>query len=400
MKLVLSFERGVQDSNSTYFPNLAHFDYKYLILSEFLSRGMGFSYQILGGKPGGKRLANGEWTGVIGMLHRGEADMAISPLIETEDRLKVVDFGFPFIIDSVTFVVRKIEKQSGLLTILSPFSYNVWFSFLISSLLVSFFLYLFPKKTDPFFTILGKVYRSILCQSVNFSPKDNGKRILFLPWFLGLAFLGLCYTSLLLSSLTFPKLNVVRDISELSRAVRRDEYLVMVRNTSPFGDILSTSENEDARTIGDGIYKNPEGFGTINMFLNSSDRNVAFIELRHKLNFLRNAFFIPDDYFFCSIASIAVRKTFCCKEKLHMVFHRIAASGLYQKILMNVDFQESFHLFTKEKFHSQFKKPLTIADLSGAFLIIVVGNAFGFIVLIIEILFQQRKRASKQSYNS
>ncbi|GIY17026.1 uncharacterized protein CEXT_296731 [Caerostris extrusa] len=40
-------------------------------------------------------LKNGSWSGIIGMLDRGEADMGITYMAVTEDRFQVVDFSAP-----------------------------------------------------------------------------------------------------------------------------------------------------------------------------------------------------------------------------------------------------------------------------------------------------------------
>ena len=42
-------------------------------------------------------MKNGTWTGMIGMIMRGEADVALSGFFNTPERSKVVHFMIPFL---------------------------------------------------------------------------------------------------------------------------------------------------------------------------------------------------------------------------------------------------------------------------------------------------------------
>ena len=44
----------------------------------------------------GSRDENGSWTGMIGMLHRNEADIAVADFTPTKERYQVADFIMPF----------------------------------------------------------------------------------------------------------------------------------------------------------------------------------------------------------------------------------------------------------------------------------------------------------------
>ncbi|GFS48594.1 putative glutamate receptor [Trichonephila inaurata madagascariensis] len=54
----------------------------------------------------GVRKKDGNWTGLLGILQRKEADMVFSIAV-TEERSQVVDFSIPYTFEDATFIVRK-----------------------------------------------------------------------------------------------------------------------------------------------------------------------------------------------------------------------------------------------------------------------------------------------------
>jgi hypothetical protein len=43
----------------------------------------------------GTQIKNGSWTGVLGMILRGEVEVGDMPLVMTPSRTSIVDFTFP-----------------------------------------------------------------------------------------------------------------------------------------------------------------------------------------------------------------------------------------------------------------------------------------------------------------
>ncbi|GFR14094.1 glutamate receptor ionotropic, delta-2 [Trichonephila clavata] len=54
----------------------------------------------------GREITVGNWTGIVGIVQRGEADLAICIGIN-ENRFQVVDFSFPYSSSRLTFAVLK-----------------------------------------------------------------------------------------------------------------------------------------------------------------------------------------------------------------------------------------------------------------------------------------------------
>ncbi|KAG8180275.1 hypothetical protein JTE90_013528 [Oedothorax gibbosus] len=79
-----------------------------------LLQGLGLEYRVVmpADRNYGFLLPNGTWTGLIGMVHRGEADLALGALVITENRLRYVDFSVPYNINPLTFADLLLEGRS------------------------------------------------------------------------------------------------------------------------------------------------------------------------------------------------------------------------------------------------------------------------------------------------
>ncbi|XP_070196713.1 glutamate receptor 3-like [Littorina saxatilis] len=94
----------------------------------------------------GKELPNGTWTGVVGDLRRGEADMAVAPLTITADRERVIDFAKPFMNIAISMMIKRPEKQKpGVFAFMEPFSIPLWSCIVIAYVTVSVVVYLVSK---------------------------------------------------------------------------------------------------------------------------------------------------------------------------------------------------------------------------------------------------------------
>merc|ERR1711892_390156 len=87
----------------------------------------------------------GRWTGMIGELIEGTADMAIADLTITEARDKVIDFSVPFMKGGITILYKKPPPcEPNMFYFLTPFSMEVWIS-IIASYLGMVILYFISK---------------------------------------------------------------------------------------------------------------------------------------------------------------------------------------------------------------------------------------------------------------
>lgn len=150
------------------------------------------------------------------------------------------------------------------------------------------------------------------------------------------------------------------------------------------------SEDEKWKKIGECLKRNSMFTYDSVGFLKQRTYKKAFIGSDQLCDSYRSFFRISDDFFFSGMASIAIRKSFCCKKRLDDVLHRIIAFGLYDKFESDVLF---FSLLDKhKKLQSSFehdkeqseKRSLTLQDLSGAFLCLMTGHMFASTAFVME----------------
>ena len=63
---------------------------------EGMTEKLQLEYVTVLGQQYGSKNENGDWTGMIGMLHRNEADIAIAQFTPTKERYEIVDFIMSF----------------------------------------------------------------------------------------------------------------------------------------------------------------------------------------------------------------------------------------------------------------------------------------------------------------
>ncbi|XP_070181253.1 glutamate receptor ionotropic, kainate 1-like [Littorina saxatilis] len=91
---------------------------------------------------------DGTWNGMVGMVKRGEADLAIGPFTITSVRERVVDFTVPYMEDGGGILSRKTDYTPDLMRIFSPFQADIWLA--TGGMVVVFGLVLFViMKYDP-----------------------------------------------------------------------------------------------------------------------------------------------------------------------------------------------------------------------------------------------------------
>ncbi|XP_076352647.1 glutamate receptor ionotropic, kainate 2-like [Tachypleus tridentatus] len=124
-----------------------------------LARKMNFRYVIRTPLDGewGRKLPNGTWTGLVGMVQRKEADIAIAKISITEERKEAVDFTIPYIYDVVTFVTRTPRSKRRTLSIITPFTWQHMLTYLCNAM-------------GHFYFILGG---GVLCAAVIGAHSDS-----------------------------------------------------------------------------------------------------------------------------------------------------------------------------------------------------------------------------------
>merc|ERR1712106_517825 len=148
----------------------------------------------------------GRWTGMVGELIEGTADMAIADLTITEARDKVIDFSVPFMKGGITILYKKPPPcEPNMFYFLTPFSMEVWIS-IIASYLGMVILYFISKliKTKG----SGSDENKIASFSLPILKTTSAIFTIFLVCI---------YTATLSGSLTIHKISTFQSVDDLAR---------------------------------------------------------------------------------------------------------------------------------------------------------------------------------------
>ncbi|XP_064488877.1 glutamate [NMDA] receptor subunit 1-like isoform X2 [Ornithodoros turicata] len=121
-------------------------------LLKSLSQKLNFTYtlyQVQDGQYGTYDFVNGStykrWSGMVGDLVRGVADMIMAPLTITPERSIDIDFTKPFKYQGITILAKKQDKSSTLASFLQPFQKTLWILVMVSVHVVALALYLLDR---------------------------------------------------------------------------------------------------------------------------------------------------------------------------------------------------------------------------------------------------------------
>lgn len=334
----------------------------------------------------GRLLPDGNWSGLIGMIKRGEADLAVSTIGMTEQRVKAVKFSYPIWISEITFITKKPEYSHDIWTLIHPFSVEIWIILLIYFLILPFVLYSINKKKISFTKIALDVIRPFFLQPSTTITKKHGQSIMMLLWIISMTLLSYCYSAVLLSFLAFPPEKGVHNIKELSSAVVNEGYTCATYPGTYYPETFSESIDDSVQIIGKKL--NIFSYAIADV-LRNTETQVAFIAPKTDFAFLGNLYYISNDVFYSSIVAFAVGENFCCKERLNILIKRINAGGLITHMFEKEIFLRSlpYNNYSYTDFNSEFEQKLSITGISSAFFFLFCGYSFAFMVLLIELIF-------------
>ncbi|XP_068209415.1 probable glutamate receptor [Palaemon carinicauda] len=165
-------------------------------------------------------LKNGSWTGMIGMIQRGEADFALGPFGTSYERETVIDFTIPVIHSNLAILSIRPKVQYDIEGILKTFSLEVWLGILFSVVTVSIVLGLvemtekmmfnYMCKTDPFQSIMLSV-KAITQEGSPWLPERDASRILVAFWLVASLIFVSSFSGILTAMLTVPKVTIPID---------------------------------------------------------------------------------------------------------------------------------------------------------------------------------------------
>ncbi|CAG5866670.1 unnamed protein product [Menidia menidia] len=126
--------------------------YGYCIdLLEKLAEDMGFAFDlyIVGDGKYGALSGTGRWTGLVGDLRSGTADMAVTSFSINSARSRVIDFTSPFYSTSLGILVRSRDTAAPIGAFMWPLHWSMWVGIFVTLHLTALFLTLY-EWNSPF----------------------------------------------------------------------------------------------------------------------------------------------------------------------------------------------------------------------------------------------------------
>ncbi|XP_054651971.1 glutamate receptor ionotropic, NMDA 3B isoform X1 [Dunckerocampus dactyliophorus] len=126
--------------------------YGYCIdLLEKLAEDMGFTFDlyIVGDGKYGAMSGAGRWTGLVGDLRSGMADMAVTSFSINSARSRVIDFTSPFYSTSLGILVRSRDTAAPIGAFMWPLHWSMWVGIFVTLHLTALFLTLY-EWNSPF----------------------------------------------------------------------------------------------------------------------------------------------------------------------------------------------------------------------------------------------------------
>ncbi|EFC48569.1 predicted protein [Naegleria gruberi] len=215
-------------------------------------------YEVPDGTFGSPSTTSGNWTGTIGELMTGRADVMVGPLTITQLRHQVIDFTTSFFDVGLSILTTKQGEESNLFSFLLPFSWEVWIlifaSALIVALLTWFFDHVSPyghsKQDDDSKNELdfsGSLINA--CMTISGQDGNPGKswstRVMLLGYFLFVMIILSTYTANLAAVLT-TKVQSTR-VTGLSDIRTYGFKFAVAKNSAPASFISSSEEMADIK---------------------------------------------------------------------------------------------------------------------------------------------------------
>ncbi|XP_064603248.1 glutamate receptor U1-like [Liolophura sinensis] len=185
----------------------------------------------------GSVTEEGNWTGMVGHLERGEADIAAAPLHLTSMRAKTIEYTVPYMLAGPQILVKTPPglTMSKFFMLLQPFSTTVWITALVGYVVVSLALYVI-WRWSPFewgsisterdvrdsFSLQNSflyAFSTMLWQGYSVTPRSFSGRFLSAIWWIFAMFFLVAYIAsltgrfIIKDSLTPVKIHTFDDLA-------------------------------------------------------------------------------------------------------------------------------------------------------------------------------------------
>ncbi|KAF8766449.1 Glutamate receptor ionotropic like protein [Argiope bruennichi] len=308
-------------------------------LLEVLSQALNFKYKLVTSpdKQWGHHLGNGTWNGLIGVVMREEADMAICFFGTSEERKQFIDFSEPYSINELTFATNFPKLLPTAYAYMYPFDLITWLGILVVLFTMPIIFRVLNVTKLPYSYLLLKVFGAIVLQPIN-EKKFRGLLLLSCLWYFA-SWISAGYAAVLASFLSVPLYDTyVKDFKHLTKVVQGGEYKVLTPKGTAIIPAMQNTGKDYLIYIADMIDKN-DWYVLSDKYMDEDNfyGKTAVLGVQLMLNFKFGKAplatkYISNDMALVLPVAMVVNKNFCCKNELNKIIKRINGAGLYKRI--------------------------------------------------------------------
>ncbi|XP_071524499.1 probable glutamate receptor [Panulirus ornatus] len=373
---------------------------------EYLSRGLNFTYTyvIPHDRTFGTRGINGSWTGMLGMVKRKEADIAIGPFSITSTRFEAVDFSWPLWYDSSRILASRGRPEVDPWGFLLPLAPLVWVTILtalvvvpaVTSLLSSCFL-LEASSWSGWLSDTYRLFCILLQQTVSVAADWwSWERLVLGVWMMMTLVLTRSYSGNLMSLLAVR--HIPQPFQTLREVIEEPSTVMIWQSNSINAEYLRVVESGIIREVADLESEGRVLYRTQREYRSILDRLVVaghhvLIDVDITLRNLMAKDFTQkgDCVFYTSRESILPFSSSIISQKdnpiLPAMRKRVIAlteSGIFEQWFKTSVPNSTQCLHAPRKITVQ--TSLSLTNLWGMFVALAAGNIFALLTLCLEMV--------------
>ncbi|KAJ8959817.1 hypothetical protein NQ318_011549 [Aromia moschata] len=380
----------------------AIFKLNWILTHHLLSFVNGTSIKIFRNTWGYKNITTSLYSGLIGDLQTGNAELGGTASFFTLDRIDIVDYIAATNPTFMKFIFKAppLSYVANVFTL--PFDTYVWYScfLMTAAILVVLYIIVFWEWKDPIFrkkifgpqTVAPNVFDVFLLevgaitqQGSDAEPRSNAGRIATIFTFIALMFLYTSYSANIVALLqsTSESIKSLEDLfySRISLGVEDINAQEPIRKKIYEEKVAPKGQKPNFMTVEEGIRRVREGFFAFHVELSSGYKMVADTFQENEKCSLKEI-----EYVNLIEPWLAVKKNSSYKEIFKVGMRKMHESGLQRR--------EANRIYTKKPTcHSKGSNfdSAGLIDCYAAFLIFGIGIACSCLLLILELLAQRSK---------
>ncbi|KAI0208463.1 Glutamate receptor ionotropic, delta-1 [Lamellibrachia satsuma] len=365
-------------------------------LLEVLARTLNFSYDLFEVPDGKFGIINesGLWNGMIGMVHRKDADMAAAGLTITADRRTAVDFSFPYWEEPSGILIRRPGEGSKILSLLKPLQWSVWVAIIFEVLLAAGVIYVCTACTNhlttrhrdttmtSFENCLWYTFGALVNQSATAPTTPASRVVASALWFVTVAvyaaFTGNMVAILAVEKRTLP-------FSSLEEMVQQKDYTWGTEDGIVQMMVFQTAKGGVYSEIWDGMTSHSGSIvgGSEAGFRKTKTENYAFIGDKTYLDSYAagdsDLILLPEEFYKVGFG-FALPKDWPYTEYINDVVMKLVECGIVKRWKQK-HWPRSLSRATDTRL---FTRIFTLVDMEGNFFVIGIGTIVALGVLIVE----------------